>query len=172
MLYANTDDGSSALWVCDGNGIVVDNISIHGAERAPILEKINKHYGTTFTGWSDNEIGLRIGDSLPNWNAYEKIVLASQKIAAKSVSFGEDYFFIIGTLSGENFEIVTNGSFACIVNKSGIITGYNAPSASKTEDIIDILQRNGLSASTITEKIVSWESGSEVPDWAEYTQYK
>lgn len=73
MLYANTDDGSSALWVCDGNGIVVDNISIYGAERAPILKQINEHYGTSFTGWSDNEMGLRFGDILPNWNSYEKI---------------------------------------------------------------------------------------------------
>ena len=76
MLYANTDDGSSALWVCDGNGIVVDNISIYGAERAPILEQINEHYGTSFTGWSDNEIGLRFGDPIPDWNSYEKILLS------------------------------------------------------------------------------------------------
>ena len=79
MLYANTDDGSSALWVCDGNGIVVDNISYSIADRATILEQINEHYGTSFTGWSDNEIGLRVGDTVPNWNAYEKIEMPETK---------------------------------------------------------------------------------------------
>lgn len=71
MLYANTDEGSSALWVLDGGGVVDDIISIYGAERAPILAQINEHYGTSFTGWSDNEIGLRFGLPIPNWNAYE-----------------------------------------------------------------------------------------------------
>ena len=73
MLYANTDEGSSALWVCDEDGVVIDNISYSINERAPILEQINEYYGTSFTGWSDNEIGLQIGASIPNWAAYEKI---------------------------------------------------------------------------------------------------
>lgn len=57
------------------NGVVIDDISIDGAERAQILERINEYYGTSFTGWSDNEISLRYGGTLPNWNAYEKIEL-------------------------------------------------------------------------------------------------
>lgn len=89
MLYANTDDGSSALWVLDDEGVVVDNISIYGAERAPILEQINEHYGTSFTGWSDNEIGLRFGDHLPNWNAYEKIEMPERQYF--KIQFGNGY---------------------------------------------------------------------------------
>lgn len=78
MLYANTDDGSSAIWVLDSDGVVIDNISYSIADRAQILAQINEHYGTSFTGWSDNEIGLRIGDTIPNWNAYEKIELPEE----------------------------------------------------------------------------------------------
>lgn len=92
MLYANTDDGSSALWVCDGSGVVVDNISIYGAERAPILTQINEHYGTSFTGWSDNEIGLRIGDTVPNWDAYEKIGITPVETQFKFEFFGSYNF--------------------------------------------------------------------------------
>lgn len=75
VLYANTDEGSSAIWEVDSDGVVVDNISIPINQRSSILAKINEHYGTSFTGWSDNEIGLHVGDSLPNWSAYEKITL-------------------------------------------------------------------------------------------------
>lgn len=171
MLYANTDDGSSALWVCDGNGIVVDNISIYGAERAPILEQINEHYGTSFTGWSDNEIGLRFGDPLPDWNAYEKIEMPSQKIAAKVGAAEQGYSFIVGTLNGENFELITNGNQSCVVNSNGIITAYSGPPASSPDFIKGILQGVGITATSISEKVVSWEVGSTIPDWSEYTQY-
>lgn len=171
MLYANTDDGSSALWVLDSDGVVVDNISYSIADRAPILAQINEHYGTSFTGWSDNEMGLRFGDTLPNWNAYEKIVLTSQKIAAKLGAGEQGTSFIIGTLSNENFELVTNGSQSYVVDSSGIILPILGPPASSSDYIIGILQSVGITATSISEKIVSWEVGSAVPNWNEYTQY-
>lgn len=171
MLYANTDDGSSALWVCDGNGVVVDNISYSIGERAPILEQINEHYGTSFTGWSDNEISLRVGDSVPNWNVYEKIVDTSQKIAVLAMSYQQNYTFIIGKLSGENFEIITNGSNSCGVNADGVVVSYSLPGADNTNYVKGILQGRGIITSSVTEKVVSWEIGDSVPDWSEYTQY-
>lgn len=100
MLYANTDDGSSALWVCDGSGVVVDNISYSIGERALILEQINEHYGTSFTGWSDNEISLVVGDTIPNWNAYEKIEMPQTLVAvAKFNNLG----YVIGEIVDKTF---------------------------------------------------------------------
>lgn len=171
MLYANTDDGSSALWVLDDDGVVVDNISYSIADRAPILAQINEHYGTSFTGWSDNEIGLRIGDTIPDWNAYEKIGMPSQKIAAKIGEHEGNPNFIVGTLSAENFEIITNGNQSCVVESDGVIFSYGGPPASYPDYIKGILQGVGINVTSISEKVVSWEVGSAFPDWSEYTQY-
>lgn len=97
--------------------------------------------------------------------------MPSQKIAAKIGGSGEDNQFIIGTLSGENFEIITNGNQSCVVNLNGVIASYSGPPASYTDYIKGILQGVGIAATSITEKVVSWEVGTSVPDWSEYTQY-
>lgn len=171
MLYANTDDGSSALWVLDDDGVVVDNISYSFADRAPILAQINEHYGTSFTGWSDNEIALSYGSTIPNWNAYEKIEMQSQKIAVKIGESGGDNTFIIGTLIGEDFEIITNGNQSCVVISNGVIFSYGGPPASYPDYIKGVLQGVGITATSISEKVVDWAVGSTVPNWSEYTQY-
>lgn len=47
---------------------------------APTLEKIlqavNEKYGTSFEGWSQLPTAYEVGDTVPNWNAYEKIRLS------------------------------------------------------------------------------------------------
>ena len=171
MLYANTDDGSSALWVCDGNGIVVDNISIYGAERAPILEQINEHYGTSFTGWSDNEIGLRFGDPLPNWNAYEKIEIPAQKIAVK-IPGGGDTGLMCGTLSNKVFDMLTNGNGCLVASINGIVQNYNGPGIGASDYIIGLLSNYNLEATEVVQTIVAYEVGADIPQWEQYEQYK
>lgn len=164
VLYANTDDGSSALWVLDSDGVVVDNISYSIADRAPILAQINEHYGTSFTGWSDNEIGLSIGGTMPNWNAYEKIEIESSNLYA----VGDDtngYFF--GTLNGESFELISNGSSSWLAERDGKIKGTGAP-ASVENLYINAFVSRGIEVTTITQKVEEYEIGAQVPNWSEY----
>ena len=142
---------------------------------APTLEKIlqalNEKYGTSFEGWSQLPTVYEVGDTVPNWNAYEKIEMQSQKIAVKSKETAVGDLFIIGTLSGEDFEIITNGNQSCVVRSNGVSEGYLGPPASAFDYIKGLLQGVGLTATSISEEVVSWEPGSTVPDWSEYTQY-
>lgn len=168
MLYANTDDGSSALWVCDGSGVVVNNISIYGAERTPILEQINEHYGTSFTGWSDNEIGLRLGDTLPNWNAYEKI---NGEFGIKIAShFTQSNIVFIGWLYEDiyHYYAVDEDSACGVLDTEG---RYIAP-IDVTESIQQMLLENienaGYNVSAIQPDIIQLEIGQIVPNWNDY----
>lgn len=96
----------------------------------------------------------------------------TQKIAVKFGESEQTYYFIVGTFKDENFEIITNGSGSCIVADNGIIDSYVGPPPSASNYIKEVLQRVGLSATSITEEIVSWQVGSSIPNWSEYTQYK
>lgn len=159
MLYANTDDGSSALWVCDGNGVVVDNISFSIGERAPILEQINEHYGTSFAGWSDNEISLRLGDTLPNWDAYEKIEITIEKVIIEdgkyyliSLDFNNpqsNYMLGIAWSDGDYFalEPSQDGNELVLYNKEGERVETISPDWNALIDTIhnSIMEYNGQS---------------------------
>ena len=169
MLYANTDDGSSALWVCDGNGIVVDNISIYGEARATILEQINEHYGTSFTGWSENEIGLRYGDPVPNWSAYEKIELPKTYIA---VSLGgSDGAFAFGELKNNSeviFESTEEGQ-PLVANTDGIVAGHASsyPGQFTYQWKPKIDAALGIN-STSTTIVSTLKDDDNVPNWSNY----
>lgn len=170
MLYANTDDGSSALWVLDGDGVVVDNISYSIADRAPILAQINEHYGTSFTGWSDNEIGLRLGDTIPNWDAYEKIEMPSVYVAVYPTSSSVAY--IAGKVKGEIFTILANTeNSSLIINHNGTVnTIYGPPPTMQALSYaIGRLADNGITVTQTNAEISALGVGDSVPNWNEYS---
>ena len=169
MLYANTDEGSSALWVLDGGGVVDDIISIYGAERAPILAQINEHYGTSFTGWSDNEIGLRFGLPIPNWNAYEKIEMPKpflwKRLGPANV------YFVFGIVDNDIITIYSQSiERALLAYDSGEI--FNATRVSEdfvTNSIKAKLQQIGISANTVAYDTSTYAIGNSIDNWDEYT---
>lgn len=169
MLYANTDDGSSALWVLNDDGVVVDNISIYGAERAPILEQINEHYGTSFTGWSDNEMGLRFGDTVPNWNAYEKIEMQVVSYYKYDVSNGMGQAFIAMEIVSGTVKI-----YSANIDDSDNLIGYNnsgqwiTSSIHKTYlDVIAAIAQQQFEDYKGIERIVKGQEN--IPNWNEYS---
>ena len=115
----------------DANGVVVDNVSYALNVRAQILAQINVHYGTSFSGWSDNEIGLRIGDTLPNWNAYEKILLPNKIYVAASlgnngysVGYIQGNKYVFYSEANQNTYIMSKGG-RIIANGISVETTWN-----------------------------------------------
>lgn len=165
VLYANTDDGSSALWVLDGDGVVIDNISYSIADRATILAQINEHYGTTFTGWSDNEISLSLGDTMPNWNAYEKIEIPKRRVAAKMPS-GAEAHFIVGEIENSTFKVYAESSGGIISTSSGLIVATNGPAEGAAQYIIGIFAEYGVTIDSVQNEMVDFEINTYIPNWS------
>lgn len=167
MLYANTDDGSSALWVLDGDGVVVDNISYSIADRAQILAQINEHYGTSFTGWSDNEIGLSLGDTLPDWDAYEKI----EKTIYIKADIGKSTF-VFGFLTTDKIFHwqMFNENSAKIASLEGVVQGsqMSQPSAYWSARLMQQLQTKWDVESYVVEVDSSLHPTATIPNWQKY----
>ena len=167
MLYANTDEGSSALWVLDGDGVVIDNISYSIADRAPILAQINEHYGTSFTGWSDNEIGLRIGDTVPNWNAYEKIEMPLNLSAL--IPFNETRYIAIDVFNGESGTIMCSGNSPMLINESKVFVSPGPPFSAGEEKAKEfILEHYSINITNWSANNQSLSPGSTIPNSENY----
>lgn len=89
---------------------------------APTLEKIlqavNEKYGTSFEGWSQLPTDYEVGDTVPNWDAYEKIEIilftdnewylirfeAEKYIGVIAYEDGDTYSLGVNTTGGETPE--------------------------------------------------------------------
>ena len=151
----------------DGNGVVVDNISYSIADRAPILAQINEHYGTSFTGWSDNEIALSYGSTLPNWNAYEKIEMPEpqgQKIAVKM-----DIMYIAGTLlDGVFLGLATSSNSWAGISNDGVVAGTYPKVSDITLDLKSKLSAAGYTNVNVQMNETFVASGDIISDWSDY----
>lgn len=169
-MYVNTDEGSSAIWVCDGNGIVLETVGISLNSRGPILERINEHYGTSFTGWSDNEIYLRIGDTIPDWNAYEKIELPINRVAIRVNN--DNAYYIFGILDNGVFTMnIIGGGSSWIADRNGQILNSSGPPQSAASYIIGQFAIYSVVVTEVRTNVESFEIGQNVPDWDKYTLY-
>ena len=90
---------------------------------APTLEKIlqavNEKYGTSFEGWSQLPTAYEVGDTVPNWNAYEKIEMEQIKVA---INTGTANLNIFGKIKGSVYIVSINSSNFCnVCTNEGVI---------------------------------------------------
>lgn len=135
---------------------------------APTLEKIlqalNEKYGTSFEGWSQLPAAYEVGDTVPNWNAYEKIGLPIRKISANFPPY------LYGYLQGNTCFIATHNNSSCVVNaETGQVTG-KGPTISEGFDtfVIEKLEGVGINVTSAEGYEVNLEVGDYVPNWNEY----
>ena len=136
-----------------------------------ILQAVNEKYGTSFEGWSQLPTAYEVGDTVPNWNAYEKIKMPTQKIAVK-LPGGGNTGLMCGTLDNKVFDILTNGNGCLVATEDGIVQNYNGPGVSASSYLIGLLSDYNLEATEVVQTIVDFQEGAEIPQWEQYEQYK
>lgn len=138
---------------------------------APTLEKIlqavNEKYGTSFEGWSQLPTAYEVGDTVPNWNAYEKIrdTNVSFKISASS------QYNSLGHIKGENLQIFSwaeRPGWGWTSNDNGEIMNYGGPTQSASSPIISRLRDLGITIKEVTNLDVNFTIGQTIQDWNEY----
>ena len=131
---------------------------------APTLEKIlqavNEKYGTSFEGWSQLPTAYEVGDTVPNWSAYEKIEITRFKW-----NTGTD--FVVGFAS-ENLVMISVNQFAALVNSTGVI-GFNQRRIIQT-DIDKINTALGTEYTEVTYESFGYVSGDTIPNFENYLE--
>lgn len=164
-----TKDGLAQIWYADANGVITGNTPTADYVANAIIDGYNEHFGTDINIWTPETINLQVGDTVPNWNAYEKIEITRSYIAV-SIG-GYDGTFAFGELK-DNEEIV----FECFeenvpwaANTDGMVIAkqYGFP------DVFTNVWKPKIDAalginSTASGIISSLNEGDTVPNWANY----
>lgn len=140
---------------------------------APTLEKIlqavNEKYGTSFEGWSQFPTVYEVGDTVPDWNAYEKIEMPKSFLWKMKMAGAP--FNIFGKI--QNNVLYCYGPSierAFVVNDAGNIGGSESVTEIYiTNNVKPKLDALGISYTSIAYDTSTYSVNDNVENWDEYT---
>lgn len=165
-MYAPTGRGEK--WVMNSEGVVLEYSSEPFHKSDEIIAGINAHYGTSFYQEDDIDKDFTIGETMPNWNAYEKIELQRQKIAANIAGAAPNDAYMVGEIVGKSFTILAGENGGCNTKSDGLVIAYAGPTAQNPDAVIRVLGKYGIEIQSVYNEIVNYEIGSYIPNWSEY----
>lgn len=164
-----TRDGLAQIWYADANGVITGYTPTADNVASAIIDAYNEHYGTDINIWTPETKNLQVGDTVPNWNAYEKIGIPRTYIAV--TIGGNDGPFAFGELK-DNEEIVfecyqENVPWAASTAGNIVVKQYGFPQVFTDMWKPKIDAALGIN-STASTMISSLNIGDTVPNWANY----
>ena len=131
---------------------------------------VNEHFGTTFMQEDDKDTALTVGQTLPSWNAYEKIELPINRVAVRVNN--DNLYYIFGVLDNGVFTMnVVAGGNSWICDENGKILNSSGPPQSAASYIIGRFANYSIVVTEVRTNEVSFDIGQDVPDWDKYTKY-
>lgn len=169
-MYAPVDSGHK--WIADADGEVVENINPTKDGHSiiyEIIEGINAHFGTSFTEQDDMDKAYTIGQSIPNWNAYEKILLP-EMVNFRFLARGSTAN-ITGFMQGDKAYLNASRENAVWnVSPEGQVWGGGGAASNYEKQTKTLLLSNyGREISEVLPFVVEWQQDSQVPNWESYT---
>ena len=163
-----TKDGRSQIWYADGNGNVEGYTETTDNSIETIIGTYNEHFGTNIQIWTPETKTLQVGDTVPNWNAYEKI-----EGGGDTPFFAIEYKagqFVFGHADEDEIFLATKDGFYEIwyADENGVITG-NYPHAAMADAIVDIYNEHfGTNINDWESEKITLQVGDTVTNWNAY----
>ena len=166
-LYVYAPTGRGEKWVMNSEGVVLEYSSEPFHKSDEIIAGINDHYGTSFYQEDDIDKDFTIGETIPNWNAYEKIEMSSRMIAFNIQSSSPIYIF--GTIENDILHLNVDANEASwVAHYEGDVVDSRGPGVQAKTWIIQEFGDKGISITDVVANIVQYEVGQIVPDWSDY----
>ena len=165
-----TKDGLAQIWYADANGVITGNTPSADIVASAIIDGYNEHFGTNIQIWTPETKNLQVGDTVPSWNAYEKITIQGYF----AVNFEYNVF---GYLKEGIFETPrhADGQTYTADNNGVIISQTVVPPGAPGYDgfvqaVKDRFLQNNIIVNEIVGKIESYSVGDNIANWNEYTK--
>lgn len=164
-LRIQMSGNSNNVWLSSEIGVIKGTIQLSATDLEILLQAVNEKYGTSFEGWSQLPTAYEVGDTVPNWNAYEKIEMLSTKVA---VEFENNNYFY-GYIKGDTFFVSSMDSYAVSLNNNGIVLDTQAfPVEMVYNEVSGSLQRAGFNVSSASPNEVIVDVDEQIENWNDY----
>ena len=173
-MRIQTRGNSNVVWLSSGEGVINGTMSLSAPALERILQAVNEKYGTSFEGWSQKPTVYEVGDTVPDWSAYEKILQPMSKFA----TLYEDNKYLYGTISQEGRDRVarvniggsSGGGILC--SEDGIVLGEYTPRLTNTDlqSIKARINNAGGNIQGVSTTYVSIAEGTQIELWQSYVR--
>lgn len=152
----------------NSEGVVLEYSSEPFYKSDEIIAGINAHYGTSFYQEDDIDKDFTIGDTVPNWSAYEKIFgKFIIKIASK---FRNDTIVFVGWLYNEIYHyyaIAEDVAYGVSASDGKIVTTIEVKD-SIPQQLMEHMNSAGYNVSNIEPDVKQFGFNTIVPNWNDY----
>lgn len=134
-----------------------------------ILQAVNEKYGTSFEGWSQLPTAYEVGDTVPDWNTYEKIEIP-QTIKLK-INVRNTPVYSFGNLNGNIFTMICQSSNEveyALENGQIVGGGGGDPFEFMRQYWAPKMVEQGYNVTSYQIRVEPQEQGEIVEDWNSY----
>lgn len=144
-------------------GVIDGTMTMSAPTLEKILQAVNEKYGTSFEGWSQLPTAYEVGDTVPNWNAYDKISYLRWAIQFAGTNG------VFGMVENNTYKVYANNtSNVLITSNEGVILGTQNYSSDFGNFMKQKLVDAGVNVVSVEQFITSLNVGDNVPDWSLY----
>lgn len=163
-----TRDGLAQIWYADANGVVTGYTPTADNVASAIIDAYNEHYGTDINIWTPETKTLQVGDTVPNWNTYEKIELALIAINYPE-QYGDSYPF--GSVKGSTYEMQANNNKIIRASSDGVVVSlWGTPLEGQSLDLVkQKMAENGYPITSVVLIQSSLKLDDSVENWNSYS---
>lgn len=163
-IKVKCETDSSDLWIVDAEGVYIEQDALNSYMESDCLDAINAKYGTNFSTLTMQKVkSIDIGETMPNWNAYEKI--------SNIIYIKRNGPAIAGYIKDDTGYIYTKNSICYIFDlESGEVTSVTGPQLNDSlkNPIIGWAGAAGFTISQVEPKEENFEIGQSMQNWNNY----
>lgn len=168
-LYMYAPTGRGEKWVMNSEGVVLEYSSEPFHKSDEIIAGINAHYGTSFYQEDDIDKDFTVGETMPDWSAYEKILIQLKDGYYKyDFSGGAGQVYTAMIVQNGNVELyassLESGSNICVYGPEGNFIAANA-----SENLIPLIQEICSKYPNFVSVSRYVKDNSNLENWSEYT---
>lgn len=165
-MKIQSPSSSNTWWQCNSEGQIVGTKVTTATDLQNLLSAVNEHFGFSIDSYSTTQIGYIVGNIVPSWTAYEKII--KPKIVA--INAATPNFYVYGEISNNEFKVATIANKCVLCDNASQVISTTGPELDDLfkGQIIDKFAAVDVIIQNIESEVVSINQGETVQNISQF----